>query len=301
MNGQCLSQLQTEELKLLKVFIKLCDENNLTYFVAGGSFLGAVRHQGFIPWDDDIDVAMPRPDFEKFIEIAPSFLPDSTFLSTYKRGKEHATLVAQLFGKEKKFLLNNAAKKVPTAAWVDILAIDGAPGKGIKRKLFGIRYLYYRMLNQFAHFEEIVNLNKQRPWYENVAIKFAQVTQIERSLDPVKIGDRFHRLLKSNRYEDCDEVATFMGAAKMKEIVPKEYYGKGTVYKFEDIDVKCPDKLDYLVHFYGDYMTPPPENERNRHNVKIIGGGGIILALLSSSHLHTIPLKGGVLDAISES
>ena len=100
MNGQCLSQLQTEELKLLKVFIKLCDENNLTYFVAGGSFLGAVRHQGFIPWDDDIDVAMPRPDFEKFIEIAPSFLPDSTFLSTYKRGKEHATLVAQLFGKE---------------------------------------------------------------------------------------------------------------------------------------------------------------------------------------------------------
>ena len=65
-----------------------------------------------------------------------------------------------------------------------------------------------------------------------------------------------------------------MGAAKMKEIVPKEYYGKGTVYKFEDIDVKCPDKLDYLVHFYGDYMTPPPENERNRHNVTIIVGGG---------------------------
>lgn len=59
MNGQCLSQLQTEELKLLKVFIKLCDENNLTYFVAGGSFLGAVRHQVH-PLDDDIDVAMPR-------------------------------------------------------------------------------------------------------------------------------------------------------------------------------------------------------------------------------------------------
>ena len=67
MNGQCLSQLQTEELKLLKVFIKLCDENNLTYFVAGGSFLGAVRHQGFIPWDDDIDVAMPRPDLKNLL------------------------------------------------------------------------------------------------------------------------------------------------------------------------------------------------------------------------------------------
>ena len=216
-----ISEIQDHLYIMLKEFDSFCKENDIKYSLSGGSLLGAIRHKGFIPWDDDIDVAMPRPDFEKFIEIAPSFLPDSTFLSTYKRGKEHATLVAQLFGKEKKFLLNNAAKKVPTAAWVDILAIDGAPGKGIKRKLFGIRYLYYRMLNQFAHFEEIVNLNKQRPWYENVAIKFAQVTQIERSLDPVKIGDRFHRLLKSNRYEDCDEVATFMGAAKMKEIVPK--------------------------------------------------------------------------------
>lgn len=272
MNGENLSQLQTEELSLLKILINLCEENNLTYFVCGGSFLGAVRHQGFIPWDDDIDVAMPRPDFERFLEIAPELLPDSTYLSTYKRGKEHVTLVAQIFSKEKKFLLNNSAKKVPTAAWVDILVIDGAPAPGIKRKLFGIKYMYYRMLNQFAHFDEIVNLNKKRPWYENVAIKFAQVTNIEKRLDPVKIGDRFHALLRSNRYEDCDEVATFMGAAKMKEIVPKDYYGKGTMYKFEDIKVKCPDKIDYLVHFYGDYMTPPPVNERNRHNVTIMGG-----------------------------
>lgn len=271
MNGQNLSQLQTEELKILKIFIKLCDENDLTYFVCGGSFLGAVRHQGFIPWDDDIDVAMPRPDFEKFLKIAPELLPENNYLSTYKRGKDHVTLVAQIFSKDKKFVLNNAARKVPTAAWVDILVIDGAPKKGIKRWLFGIRYMYYRMMNQFAHFEEIVNLNKKRPWYENVAIKFAQITQIEKKLNPVKIGDKFHRLLKSNRYEDSDEVATFMGAAKMKEIVPKEYYGKGTVYKFEDIKVKCPDKLEYLVHFYGDYMSLPPENERNRHNVTVGG------------------------------
>lgn len=275
MNGVNLSKLQAEELELLKIFIELCEENDLAYFVCGGSFLGAVRHQGFIPWDDDIDVAMPRPDFERFLEIAPGLLPDSTYLSTYKQGREHVTLVAQIFSKERKFLLNNAAKKVPTAAWVDILVIDGAPARGFKRKIFCVRYMYYRMLNQFAHFDEIVNLNKKRPWYEKAAIKFAQITKIEKRLDSVKIGDKFHLLLKKNRYEDCDEVATFMGAAKMNEIVPKDYYGKGTKYRFEDINVNCPDKLDYLVHFYGDYMTPPPANERNRHNVTIIGGGGI--------------------------
>ena len=270
MNGKNLSQLQAEELKLLKIFIKLCDVNDLTYYLCGGSFLGAVRHQGFIPWDDDIDVAMPRPDFEKFLKIAPDLLPDNTYLSTYKRGKEHITLVAQIFNKKKNFLLNNAAKKVPTAAWLDILVIDGAPTQGIKRKIFGIRYMYYRMLSQFSHFDEIVNLNKKRPWYENAAIKFAQVSKIEQILDPIKIGDKFHALLKSNKYDECNEVATFMGAAKMKEIVPKDYYGTGKIYQFEDIYVRCPDKLEYLVHFYGDYMTLPPINERNRHNVTVI-------------------------------
>lgn len=271
MNGENLSQLQSEELKLLKIFVKICEQNDLTYFVCGGSFLGAVRHQGFIPWDDDIDVAMPRPDFERLLEIAPNQLPDNAYLSTYKQ-KEHATLVAQIFSKEKRFLLNNSATKVPTAAWVDILVIDGAPKAGIQRKIFEVRYMYYRMLNQFAHFDEVVNLNKKRPWYEKLAIKFAQVSKIEKKLNPIKMGDKFHELLKSNCYEDCDEVATFMGAAKMKEIVPKEYYGRGTVYRFEDINVKCPDKLDYLVHFYGDYMTPPPVDERNKHNVTTWGG-----------------------------
>ena len=64
-----LNKLKQEDLKILKTFIKICEEHHLRYFIIYGSFLGAVRHQGFIPWDDDIDVAMPRPDYEKFFEI----------------------------------------------------------------------------------------------------------------------------------------------------------------------------------------------------------------------------------------
>lgn len=263
-----LSKLQKAELEIFKIFVKICEEKELSYFICGGSFLGAVRHHGFIPWDDDIDVAMPRPDFEKFLRIAPKMLPEDLYLSTYKR-KDHITLVAQIFNKHKDFTLNNSAKVVQTGAWIDILVIDGAPEPGIKRKLFGAKYMYYRMMSQFAHFDEIVNLNKKRPWYENAAIKFAQVTNIEHKLNPVKIGDAFHKFLKSNPYETSKYVATFMGAAKMNEILPKEVYGKGTDYEYEGMMIKGPDKYDeYLSHFYGDYMTPPPVNQRNRHNVK---------------------------------
>lgn len=275
MTDHKLSRLQQEEFKIFKEFIRICDENKLSWFICGGSFLGAVRHRGFIPWDDDIDVAMPRPDFEVFLELAPKYLPEELYLSTYNTDEEHITLVAQIFNRNKEFILNNAEKKVQTGAWVDILVIDGAPEKGVKRKIFEVKYMYYRMLNQFAHFSEIVNLNKKRPWYENIAIRFAQITHIEKYLDPIKIGDKFHQLLKTNLYETSAEVAIFMGAAKMNEIIPKEVYGVGTEYDFEGIKVKGPDMYDkYLSHFYGDYMTPPSENERNRHNVTVICCGG---------------------------
>ena len=79
-----LSKLQEAELDIFKEFIRICQENHLRYFICGGSFLGAIRHKGFIPWDDDIDVAMPRPDFEIFLQIAPRLLPEDLYLSTYK-------------------------------------------------------------------------------------------------------------------------------------------------------------------------------------------------------------------------
>ena len=69
-------KLKEIELELFKQFVRICEKNSLRYFVVGGTALGAVRHKGFIPWDDDIDVALPRGDYEKFLSIAQSWLPE---------------------------------------------------------------------------------------------------------------------------------------------------------------------------------------------------------------------------------
>ena len=84
-----LDELHQIELEILTDFDKLCQENNLTYFLTGGTMLGAVRHKGFIPWDDDIDVGMPRKDYDKFIEIAPKILGEKYLLDCFEYNKKY--------------------------------------------------------------------------------------------------------------------------------------------------------------------------------------------------------------------
>ena len=264
-----LNKLKQADLDVFKEFIKICEENHLRYFICYGSFLGAVRHQGFIPWDDDLDVAMPRPDYEKFFQIAPKVLPDDLYASTYKDGDSHFTLCSKLISKKKEFTLNNAAQVVETGAWIDILAIDGAPRSAIGKKIFLLRFIYRRSMCQLAHFSKVVNLNKKRPWYQKAVISVARAIKIEKHLDGVKQGEKFHKLLSRIPYDEADEVASFQGDENIHSIIPKEVYGEGNLYPFEDIMVMGPVDYDrYLSAYYGDWRTPPPLDCRNIHNVK---------------------------------
>ena len=70
-----MNELQGKILEILKVFVQICDKHNLKYYLKGGSVLGAIRHKGFIPWDDDADIMMPREDFDKLLELQDEFTP----------------------------------------------------------------------------------------------------------------------------------------------------------------------------------------------------------------------------------
>ena len=262
-----LSSLQQQELEILKEFQRICQANNLQYFVVAGTMLGAMRHHGFIPWDDDIDVAMPRRDYDRFLEIASQFLSSEYFLES-PRDKNHVTIVSTITSKHGGFVLNNACKKLHTGAWIDIMMIDGVPDSGIKRTIHWYKYMLLRALFQISHFDEVVDQKRNRPIYERFIIKIAKVTRLQKHINSEKINEKIEKLMRSVPYDESDYVATYCGIYRKKEIVPKVWYGKGKKYMFEDIQVLgLQDADSYLTHLYGDYMTPPNDTNVSKHNV----------------------------------
>lgn len=262
-----LSSLQRQDLEILKEFQQICNNNGLRYFVVAGSMLGAVRHHGFIPWDDDIDVAMPRTDYDRFLKIAPKQLSPDYYLES-PRDRKHVTIVSTITSKKGGFTLNNAQKVHHTGAWIDIMMIDGVPDPGIKRTIHWYRYMILRAFYQISHFEEVVDQNRERPRYEKAIIGFAKITKLQRLLNSSKINAKIEKLMRSVPYETSNFVATYCGIYRKNEIVPKEWYGEGVKYKFEDTEVYGLSDADkYLTQLYGDYMTPPKDVSISKHNV----------------------------------
>ena len=263
-----LNELQKAELNVFKAFVKVCDDNNLKYYITGGSLLGSVRHKGFIPWDDDIDIVMTRKDYEKFKQIAPQVLPANLYLSNFDT-PGHIWLVPRVIDRNTSFILNNATEKKEIGAWIDILIIDGIPNPGLKRSVMKSFYLLGRMLYQFSNFSTAVNLHRKgRPWYEYAAIRFAQLSHIEKILNPRTMGHFYDWICSWYDLDKCEYGAPLSGAMQFRETVPKFWFGEGKKYQFEDIVVRGVDEADkYLTYIYGDYMTPPPIDERNQHNV----------------------------------
>ena len=104
-NLKIVRELQLTELELIRRFVHICEKENLTYFMLGGTMLGAVRHNGYIPWDDDADFGMPREDYERFLQVGGNYLPEYIKIETFQADKSHREYIAQMVDITKKVLI----------------------------------------------------------------------------------------------------------------------------------------------------------------------------------------------------
>ena len=165
-----LRELQLAELGILKETLKLLKENNISYFALGGTMLGAVRHHGFIPWDDDIDIGIPREDYERFYQLRDQ-IPTHLIFQSYPDDPSYPYSIARIV--DWRILAKSDRTEIAevTPAWIDVFPLDGLPNHAFLRKIHEKRILFSRMLFQLSRCDEVVNTKRSnRPKYEKVII-----------------------------------------------------------------------------------------------------------------------------------
>lgn len=266
-----IRKVQLAQLQILRDFILFCEEHNLRYFMAGGALIGVLRHKGFIPWDDDIDLSMPRKDFDKFVALQNKY-PDGYSLVNHDIEPTWQFNFCQFVDDKSEIIVH--MNEVPRSCkiWIDVFPEDGLPDNPIRRWFHVKHILMYRYLIQVPNVKTQIDTHKVgRPWYEKIVIKILHFLPLGKLINVDKMLKAMERLLRKYDYDNSKYVGSLLGKYRGKEVVPRNYWGNGIKLRFENIMVSCPVEFDKLLtRIYGDYMKMPPEDKRVGHDIEII-------------------------------
>lgn len=257
---QDLQQLHEIELEILLEFKRICEKHNLTYYLVAGTLLGAVRHKGFIPWDDDIDVAMPRKDYERFLKICQNELSSEYFLQTRKTDKQFFMYYAKL-RRNGTFVKEESQKNCSfhKGIFIDIFVMDYCPQNKLMGKIFFKIFSYLSLPIMKKVGAEIVINSPFRSVKEHIVnlCSFLPLTILH--------GIREDYVLVAQSFCDKTRFCTLGGRHGFpKESYKAEWLGKTATLFFEGHQFSVPEKWEtVLTNMYGDYMTLPKDKEQH--------------------------------------
>lgn len=261
-----LEEMQKANLEMLHEFDKICKDNNLAYTLVGGTLLGAVRHKGFIPWDDDIDVNMDRSNYEKLIKLyidKKLKLPEGRDLIS-NRNDTFARHYARYVRHDIKRLAEYAEEEDCPYIGIDIFIEDGTYSNKI---LFRIQVLRIKFVRKIL----LLSLSKPSTSSKGKGIAILKniIRPIFKKIGSMRIARHLENICKAVDFEKAKYVAALNGMNGKKEIWSKETMLPTIEIDFEDGKFPCYKNYDiYLSNLYGDYMKLPPEEKRIPHNDK---------------------------------
>ncbi|MBR2772958.1 MAG: LicD family protein [Kiritimatiellae bacterium] len=233
-----LRPLWDELLKVYKVFAAICDKHHLRYYACGGTALGAVRHKGFIPWDDDVDMFMPRCDYARFVEIVQAELPEGFSWQSIENDPDYKLPFGKVWNNDK-IMVNEVRREsnllLEQGVYIDILPLDGIPKDRFRLFLWLAWRSIWRHLPRFLTDNQGARLRHQR---FRSAIDFDSAERVEDSK------------------ESAERLKRTAWTAKT--------FGEPVWMEFDSVKVPLPHDWDeYLRGMIGsDYMTPPPPEKR---------------------------------------
>lgn len=263
--GEELLELQKVLLEIYLDVQRMCEKNHLTCMLLGGSALGAVRHKGFIPWDDDLDIGLPRQDYEKFKEIFKQELGEKYILNAPNYEGRPTNRFPKILKKNTRFLEVYDIDDDRACIKIDIFILDNVPNSKLLRNLKG----FFCTLLMFAggHVQS----------YEEAKYNCRKLNKRERIgkllsfHSSEKWFDRFDRVCRC-KDENSNDVGIPSGRKHyFGEILPRDTYLPASIGEFDGQRVYLPANTDlYLSNLYGNYMEIPPEEKREKHYIEEI-------------------------------
>ncbi|MBR5923415.1 MAG: LicD family protein [Clostridia bacterium] len=263
-------ELTAEELKkcqldTLKEVHDYCEKNGLTYYMIYGTLLGAVRHKGYIPWDDDVDIGMPRADYERFIAEFNKSDSDTAYVVDISTDKDYYLDYAKVCHK-KTLLIEHVHKPSEIGAYIDVFPIDACPADPVQaQKLFdSVR----------SARKALVKKNYMAPLDYKLSVKVIAhyIFRFLTFKSRVNIINGINKRGKAFAGYNTGFVMLAVGTAVLhKSYIPDSYFGNPVPLRFEEYTFNAPAKSDSLLtYWYGDYMTPPPPEKRiSQHGFKV--------------------------------
>lgn len=251
MNSIVLKRLHSTEIELLNELDRVARELSVTYYLVGGTLLGAVRHKGFIPWDDDLDVAMPRKDYERFLKDAPELLGERFFLQSFYSDKGFGNLYAKLKMNGTAFIEESSqASSMNQGIFIDIFVLDEGPAKQTPIDKF--RYQLARSMSSYLY-----NTRYHLPIHVATAIyRLIPEERLAHMRDSLLMGKGDCYLNHGSQY------------GLVKQTIEKSRYDPPTFLEFEGRKYPVPRDYEYVLRrLYGDhYMELPPVEKRRTHD-----------------------------------
>lgn len=246
--GEQIREINLVQLEIFKEFVKVCDKLNLTYYMVHGSLLGAIKHNGFFPFDDDIDVAMPRRDYDRLVKDAQSLLPKHLFLQSYLTERQYPLTFAKLRDTKTAFvqpLVKNLG--INCGIYIDIFPIDNFPNIKISRKCFELVDWFYKVrISERLSYED-----KQPLW--KIFIRKCTMLLYPSWEKAVRSRAELYTRIPSNG------LVVLTGGKVLEKGIPCEWFSDGIKCEFEGLYINCPKMYsEYLECIYGDYENYNP-------------------------------------------
>jgi len=260
-----MNQIKALSIEILRNFDKFCKEHGLRYCLAQGTLLGAVRHKGFIPWDDDVDISMYRPDYDKLIKLAAS-MPENCKFFSKETNPHHSRLYGRICNTDYVSVDAYYSKRLVGYFGIDVFPIDAVPSAKDVYLKFSKKIKILRQMFIFSNSAIFKGNGILRAFF----IKPLPIL-ICKLIGSNRIYKCFMKEIRSRSFDSAEHLGLITGIYTNKEQFPKDKYLDLIRCDFEDLKLPIIRNYDeYLRNIYGDYMQPPPkEKQVGHHTYKI--------------------------------